>query len=171
MKVEPPLPAEVLAPIRAPFEGPGALGLIDAPILCRSVSISPARPCAAASSVQGDGEDAALRASTSRSRSPAPTSPMAWTSARYFYEGKAFRVATEGSGRSRNSRRSGSRSSAAAVPTSTPRWRAWPGGRQRPAAHRPHHDPRRHRLAAMIDAMALAPALGARLWASARGGT
>src|SRR5580704_13576639 len=100
MRLEPAVPPEVLAAIRAPF---AALGVpfVDAPVM---LPLGPLLDLAGEAMrgrlflVQGDGEDACLR--------PDFTIPIASAhiasgagDARYLYEGKAFRVAPRGSGR------------------------------------------------------------------------
>jgi ATP phosphoribosyltransferase regulatory subunit len=176
MKVEPPLPAEVLAPIRAPFEGLGA-PLIDAPIL---LPLGPVLDLAGEAMrgrlflVQGDGEDAALRPDFTIAVARAHIAD-GLTSARYFYEGKAFRVAPKGSGRSEEFLQiglevfGGGRDANVDAEVASLAWRAAAaGGRTDLTMIRGDIA----LFAAMIDAMALAPALGARLKrAFARGGT
>jgi len=101
MRPETPIPADVLAAIRAPFAAAGATPT-DAPVLQPLALLLDLAGEAMRSRlfvVQGDGgEEAALR--------PDFTIPIARAhidsgaaSGRYFYEGKAFRVAPQGSGR------------------------------------------------------------------------
>jgi ATP phosphoribosyltransferase regulatory subunit len=101
MRLESPVPTGALAAIRAPFVEAGAV-LTDAPVLQPLALLLDLAGEAMRSRlfvVQGEGgEEAALR--------PDFTIPIARahidggaTSGRYFYEGKAFRVAPPGSGR------------------------------------------------------------------------
>lgn len=101
MRLESPVPADALAAIRAPFVEAGAV-LTDAPVLQPLALLLDLAGEAMRSRlfvVQGEGgEEAALR--------PDFTIPIARVhidggaaSGRYFYEGKAFRVAPTGSGR------------------------------------------------------------------------
>ncbi len=176
MKVEPPLPAEVLAPIRAPFEGLGA-PLIDAPIL---LPLGPVLDLAGEAMrgrlflVQGDGEDAALRPDFTIAVARAHIAD-GLTSARYFYEGKAFRVAPKGSGRSEEFLQiglevfGGGRDANVDAEVASLAWRAAAAGGRTDLTMILGDVAL---FAAMIDAMALAPALAARLKrAFARGGT
>jgi ATP phosphoribosyltransferase regulatory subunit len=101
MRPEAPIPAKALAAIRAPFAAAGATPT-DAPVLQPLALLLDLAGEAMRSRlfvVQGDGgEEAALR--------PDFTIPIARAhidsgapAGRYFYEGKAFRVAPQGSGR------------------------------------------------------------------------
>lgn len=101
MRLEPSLPAEVLAAIRAPFAGAGAV-LTDAPVLQPLgllLDLAGEAMRARLFVVSGDGgEEACLR--------PDFTVAIARehlasdrASGRYLYEGKAFRVAPRGSDR------------------------------------------------------------------------
>ena len=101
MTLEPPVPAEVLARIRAPFLGTGA-ALADAPViqpLGLLLDLAGEAMRARLFVVQGEGgEEACLR--------PDFTIPLARLhlasgegDGRYVYEGKAFRVAPQGSDR------------------------------------------------------------------------
>jgi len=101
MNIEPPLPAEALEPIRAPFMALGA-PLIDAPIL---LPLGPVLDLAGEVMrarlfiVQADGiEDAALRPDFTIAVARAHIA-SGESATRYVYEGKAFRVAPKGSGR------------------------------------------------------------------------
>jgi ATP phosphoribosyltransferase regulatory subunit len=101
MKLESPVPADALAAIRAPFVEAGATP-IDAPVvqpLALLLDLAGEAMRSRLFVVQGEGgEEAALR--------PDFTIPIArahidsgTAAGRYFYEGKAFRVAPQGSGR------------------------------------------------------------------------
>jgi ATP phosphoribosyltransferase regulatory subunit len=100
MRLEPPVPADVLAAIRAPFAELGA-PFVDAPVvlpLGLMLDLAGETMRGRLFLVQGDGEDACLR--------PDFTIPIARAhiegkggDGRYLYEGKAFRVAPRGSER------------------------------------------------------------------------
>jgi ATP phosphoribosyltransferase regulatory subunit len=176
MNVEPPLPTEALAPIRAPFAALGAPA-IDAPIL---LPLGPVLDLAGEVMrgrlflVQGDGEDAALRPDFTIAVARAHLAD-GLTSARYVYEGKAFRVAPKGSGRAEEFLQiglevfGGGRDPLVDAEVASLAWRAAAAG-GRADLHMVLGDIAL--FAALIDAMALAPALAARLKrAFARGGT
>jgi ATP phosphoribosyltransferase regulatory subunit len=100
MRLEPPVPADVLAAIRAPFADLG-VPFVDAPVLLPlglMLDLAGETMRGRLFLVQGDGEDACLR--------PDFTIPIARAhidqsggDGRYLYEGKAFRVAPRGSDR------------------------------------------------------------------------
>ncbi len=100
MRLEPAVPPEALAAIRAPFAQAGA-PFVDAPVMLPLgllLDLAGEVMRGRLFLVQGDGEDACLR--------PDFTIPIARAhiadgaaAARYAYEGKAFRVAPRGSGR------------------------------------------------------------------------
>ncbi len=149
MKVEPPLPPEVLAPIRAPFEGLRA-PVIDAPIL---LPLGPVLDLAGEAMrgrlfvVQGDGEDAVLRPDFTIAVARAHIAD-GLTSARYLYEGKAFRVAPKGSGRSEEFLQiglevfGGGRDAKVDAEVASLAWRSAAAGGRTDL----YHDPGRHRL-------------------------
>ena len=100
MRLEPTVPANVLAAIRAPFALLGA-PFVDAPLMLPlglMLDLAGETMRGRLFLVQGDGEDACLR--------PDFTIPIARAhiaegggDGRYLYEGKAFRVAPRGSDR------------------------------------------------------------------------
>jgi ATP phosphoribosyltransferase regulatory subunit len=100
MRLEPPVPPQVLAAIRAPFALLGA-PFVDAPVMLPlglMLDLAGETMRGRLFLVQGDGEDACLR--------PDFTIPIARAhiaegrgDGRYLYEGKAFRVAPRGSER------------------------------------------------------------------------
>jgi len=101
MRLETAVPAEALAAIRAPFEGAGAV-LTDAPVLQPLALLLDLAGEAMRSRlfvVQGEGgEEAALRPDLTIAIARAHIDSGA-ACGRYAYEGKAFRVAPQGSGR------------------------------------------------------------------------
>ena len=177
MNVEPPLPQEALASIRAPFSALGA-PLIDAPIL---LPLGPVLDLAGEVMrarlfiVQADGvEDAVLRPDFTIAVARSHIASGA-TAARYIYEGKAFRVAPKGSRRAEEFLQigfevfGGGRDASIDAEVASLAWRAAAaGGRQ--DLNMILGDIAL--FAALLDAMGLAPALAARLKrAFARGGT
>ena len=167
MRLEPALPADALAAIRQPFVDMGA-PFVDAPVMLPLgllLDLAGEAMRGRLFLVQGDGEDACLR--------PDFTIPIARAhiaegggQARYAYEGKAFRVAPRGSGRAEEFLQlglevfGGGRDPKADAEVAGLAWRAAAAGGR---------DDLTMRLgdialfSALIDAMALAPALGARL--------
>jgi len=101
MRPETPIPADALAAIRAPFASAGATPT-DAPVLQPLALLLDLAGEALRSRlfvVQGDGgEEAALRTDFTIPITRAHIDGAA-AAGRYFYEGKAFRVAPPGSGR------------------------------------------------------------------------
>jgi ATP phosphoribosyltransferase regulatory subunit len=176
MNVEPPLPPEALGAIRAPFAALGA-PVIDAPILLplgAVLDLAGEVMRGRLFLVQGDGQDAALRPDFTIAVARAHIADGR-KAARYVYEGKAFRVAPKGSGRAEEFLQiglevfGGGRDPAVDAEVASLAWRAAAAGGR---------DDLTMLLgdialfAALIDAMALAPALTARLKrAFARGGT
>src|SRR5580704_5015260 len=100
MRLEPAVPPEALAAIRAPFALLGA-PFVDAPVMLPlglMLDLAGEAMRGRLFLVQGDGEDACLRPDFTIPIVRAHIAARAGD-ARYLYEGKAFRVAPRGSGR------------------------------------------------------------------------
>ncbi|HLI67799.1 MAG TPA: ATP phosphoribosyltransferase regulatory subunit [Caulobacteraceae bacterium] len=175
MKVEGPIPADVLNAIRAPFAGARATAT-DAPIL---LPLGPLLDLAGEAMrgrlfiVQGDGEDACLRPDFTIAIAHAHIGARG-AAARLAYEGKAFRVAPRGTGRAEEFLQIGlevfgeGRGAGADAEVAALAWRAAAAGGRGDLSMILGDIAL---FGALIDAMGLAPALAARLKrAFARGG-
>ena len=167
MRLEPPVPAEVLAAIRAPFVSTGA-PFVDAPVMLPLgllLDLAGEAMRGRLFLVQGDGEDACLRPDFTIPIVRAHIAARAGD-ARYLYEGKAFRVAPRGSGRAEEFLQigleafGGGAKAMADAEVASLAWRAAVAG-GRDDLEMILGDVALY--SALIDALGLAPALSARL--------
>ena len=139
MILEPPVPADVLAAIRAPFADGWARPLVDAPVLQPLgllLDLAGEAMRGRLFVVQGEGSaEACLRPDFTIPIARAHIAPRAGGDGRYLYEGKAFRVAPRGSGRAEQFLQIGLEAFGGARRgrRTTPRLRAWHGARRRRA--------------------------------------